>query len=149
MTWSSWAGSLGVDMADLLLAAALILLLSFSVLILGWVVADIANHVGRQRADSEEKARALLKQWLSPTQLARYERDGYFEVVGCHSGKRYRIRRGRYLNVEELDERGATVTALCFGPTGELPIADVMLAQKIALENGEEAALAVANRRRN
>jgi hypothetical protein len=30
----------------------------------------------------------------------------------------------------------------CFGPEGELPIGDVMLAQKIALENNEQAALA-------
>jgi hypothetical protein len=34
----------------------------------------------------------------------------------------------------------------CFGPEGELPIGDVMLAQKIALENNEQAALGVANR---
>jgi hypothetical protein len=135
-------------MADLLPDAAFILLLSLCVLILGCVAADVASHVSPQQADCDEKAHALLKEWLSPTQLARYERHGYFEVIGSHSGKRYRIRRGRYLNIEELDERGATVTVLCFGPTGELPIADVMLAQKIALENAEEAALAVANRGR-
>jgi hypothetical protein len=34
---------------------------------------------------------------------------------------------------------------LC-GPEGELPIGDVMLAQKIALENDEQATLALANR---
>jgi hypothetical protein len=34
----------------------------------------------------------------------------------------------------------------CFGPEGELPIGDVMLAQKIALENNEQAVLALANR---
>src|SRR5436190_20329684 len=32
----------------------------------------------------------------------------------------------------------------CFGPEGELPLGDMMLAQKIALENDEEAALALA-----
>jgi hypothetical protein len=36
--------------------------------------------------------------------------------------------------------------AWCFGPEGELPIGDVMLAQKIALEKNERAALALANR---
>jgi hypothetical protein len=36
--------------------------------------------------------------------------------------------------------------AWCFGPEGELPIGDVMLAQKIALENDEQATLALANR---
>jgi hypothetical protein len=33
-----------------------------------------------------------------------------------------------------------------FGPAGYLPLADNMLAQKIALETDEQAALAVANR---
>jgi hypothetical protein len=136
-------------MADVVLAAAFILLLTLCMLILAWVAADIARHVSRQRADTDEKARALLKEWLSPVQLARYERDGYFEVIGSHSGKRYRIRRGRYMNIEELDERGIKIGVLCFGPTGELPIGDVMLAQKIALERAEKAALVVANRGRN
>ena len=95
---------------------------------------------------AEEKAYALLKQWLSPAQLAQYENNGHFEVRGCHSGKRYRIRRARQMNIDELDEAGARSAAWCFGPEGNLPIGDVMLAQKIALENDEQTALAVANR---
>jgi hypothetical protein len=95
---------------------------------------------------AEEKAFALLKQWLSPAQLAQYENNGHFEVRGCHSGKRYRIRRARQMNIDELDEAGARSAAWCFGPEGNLPIGDVMLAQKIALENDEHTALAVANR---
>jgi hypothetical protein len=81
-----------------------------------------------------------------PEQLARYKTDGHFEVIGSQSGRRYRIRRGRYMNIDELDERGAKVGVLCFGPRGQLPIADAMLAQKLALEDAEETALAVANR---
>jgi len=95
---------------------------------------------------AEEKAFALLKQWLSPAQLAQYENNGHFEVRGCHSGKRYRIRRARQMNIDELDEAGARSAAWCFGPEGNLPIGDVRLAQKIALENDEQTALAVANR---
>ena len=95
---------------------------------------------------AEEKAYALLEQWLSPAQLAQYENNGHFEVRGCHSGKRYRIRRARQMNIDELDEAGARSAAWCFGPEGNLPIGDVMLAQKIALENDEQTALAVANR---
>jgi hypothetical protein len=49
------------------------------------------------------------------------------------------------MNVDELNEQGMR-TAWCFGPEGELPIGDVMLAQKIALENDEQATLALANR---
>jgi hypothetical protein len=50
------------------------------------------------------------------------------------------------MNVDELDEHGVRIAAWCFGPEGELPTYDVMLAQKIALENNEHAALEVANR---
>ena len=36
----------------------------------------------------------LLKEWLSPEQLAQYQSYGYFDVIGRQSGKRYRIRYG-------------------------------------------------------
>jgi len=108
----------------------------------------LLNHVQELscRRSAEEKGLTLLKEWLSPAQLAQYEKFGYFEVTGGNSGRRYRIRPTRQMNVDELDEHGARTAAWCFGPEGELPIGDVMLAQKIALENNEEAALEVANR---
>ena len=59
-----------------------------------------------QRRIAEEKGLVLLKQWLSPAQLAQYEKSNYFEVTGGDSGKRYRIRSTRQMNVDELDERG-------------------------------------------
>jgi hypothetical protein len=102
---------------------------------------------GRSRARAaEERAQVLLKQWLSPAQLAQYQKYGHFEVTGCHSSKRYRIRQTHQMNMDELDEQGARTVAWCFCPEGDLPMGDVMLAQKIALENDELAALAVANR---
>ena len=67
-------------------------------------------------------------------------------MTGCHSGKRYRICRGRQMNVHELDQNGVQIAVWCFGPEGCLPVSDIMLAQKIALETDEHAALAVANR---
>ena len=47
-------------------------------------------------------------------------------------------------NVCEIDEKGRPRLGLCFRTMGELPIGDVMLAQKIALENCENSVLAVA-----
>jgi hypothetical protein len=99
-----------------------------------------------RRIAAEDKAFALLKRWLPPAQLAQYEKYGYFEVRGCHSGKHYRIRKTHQMNVDELNEEGVRAVPWCFCPEGELPLGDVMLAQKIALENDEQAALAVANR---
>jgi hypothetical protein len=49
------------------------------------------------------------------------------------------------MNVEELDERGRRVRSLCFMPEGCLPLGDLLLAQKIALELFEADALRVAN----
>jgi hypothetical protein len=67
-------------------------------------------------------------------------------VVGGESGRQYRIYPGAATNVCEIDENGRPRIGLCFLPLGELPIGDVMLSQKIALESGESAALAVARR---
>jgi hypothetical protein len=63
-----------------------------------------------------------------------------------NSGKRYRIHAGASANVCELDEGGRLKAGLCFMPTGALPIGDVMLAQKIALETCEGEVRAVAKR---
>ena len=88
----------------------------------------------------------LMRDWLSPDQRAQFDDSGTFEVVGCHSGKRYRIYRGTAQNVFELDEAGELKLGFCFTPYGNLVAGDAMLAQKIALETDESGALAVANR---
>jgi hypothetical protein len=87
-----------------------------------------------------------MRRWLSPRQRAEFDDTGSFEVVGCDSGKRYRIYHGTAQNVFEIDDAGQPKVGLCFMPSGELVAGDVMLAQKIALETNESGALAVANR---
>jgi hypothetical protein len=94
----------------------------------------------------EGRSLRLLRQWLSPPQRAQFAEKGYFEVVGSESGKRYRIYPGSATNVCEIDERDRPKTGLCFLPLGDLPIGDVMLSQKIALETSESGALAIARR---
>ena len=91
-------------------------------------VARYRACAARRHVKAEQKALSLLKEWLSPAQRAQYERDGHFEV-----------------NIDEFSEHGALVAVWCFGPHGYLPVGDVMLAQKIALETNETAALQVAN----
>jgi hypothetical protein len=88
----------------------------------------------------------LLKQNLSPAQLAQYKRLDHFEVIGGASGSRYRIRHGDVMNVELLDKNGRRACLLCFMPEGKLPIGDVMLAQKVALELFEAEAISIANK---
>ena len=122
--------------------------------------------LGRQASECEWRARAvfglfrsarnanspelrglrLLRSWLSPAQLAQLDAKGYFDVIGGQSGKTYRIKLGICANILELAEDGAPRVGWCVVPDGCLVAGDVMLAQKIALETFECAALAKANK---
>jgi hypothetical protein len=94
--------------------------------------------------ESTARGLRLLKEWLSPEQLNSYEKYGYFDVTGSDSGTIYRIQHGKQANVEQLDKAVQPFWAWCFVPEGDLVAGDVMLAQKIALETNERAAIAVA-----
>jgi hypothetical protein len=96
--------------------------------------------------DCEARGLKLLREWLSPEQLAQFNANNYFDVIGGDSGKKYRIRYGSSMNVEELDDRGRPRACYCFLPDLQLVPGDIVLAQKIALEANELAALAVANK---
>lgn len=116
----------------------------------------LPGHVARRgyasewecfRLESEARGLALLKEWLSPAQLNAYENGQYFEVVGCDTGTIYRIHHGFQGNIEQLDSStGQPVCRWCFAPDDLVVAGDAMLAQKIALETHESAALRVANR---
>jgi len=98
------------------------------------------------QATKDARAIRLLREWLSPEQRAQFDASRSFEVVGCHTGRRYRIRHGTTTNVHEMDDAGRPVVGWCFVPSGDLVAGDVMLAQKVALETNEGAALEVARR---
>ena len=98
----------------------------------------------RPRPDPDKLALQLLSEILSPDQRAQYTAYGYFEVAGGQTGKRYRINAGSQMNVEELDASGRRVRGLCFLPRGGVPIGDIMVAQKLALELMEVDALNLA-----
>ena len=135
---------------DLVLGAVSTLLVILCAILVGAVLAEMAACyrvvAARRCSDAEHRASELLMDWLSPEQRAQYARVRCFEVRGSHSGKRYRIRSARQMNVDELDDRGHRITVWCFMPENYVPVADVMLAQKIALENNEPAAMAIAFR---
>jgi hypothetical protein len=96
--------------------------------------------------DCEMRGLKLLREWLSPVQLAEYDANSYFDVTGCDTGKRYRIHHGASMNVHEIDAAGRARVGWCFVPNTHLAAGDVMLAQKIALETDERGALAVAKK---
>ena len=76
----------------------------------------------------EARGITLLRQWLSSEQQAQFDASKYFDVIGCDSGRRYRIRHGTETNVHELDDAGQPVIGWCFVPSGHLVAGDVMLA---------------------
>jgi hypothetical protein len=43
------------------------------------------------------------------------------------------------MNIDEVSKEGDLGPVWCFGPVGHLPLGDVMLAQKLALEADEQA----------
>lgn len=94
----------------------------------------------------EARARRLLRHWLSTSQRNQFDANGYFDVIGCDTGRTYRIHYDRVMNVHELGEAGRPKMGWCFLPKGYLVAGDVMLAQKVALETFERDALAVAHR---
>lgn len=102
-----------------------------------------------EKDQPEARGLRLLRMWLTPEQCAQFDRLGYFDVIGCDSGRKYRIQFGVSTNVQELGDDGNPKMGWCFVPSGRLVPGDVMLAQKIALETSEYAALAVANRFRS
>ena len=98
-----------------------------------------------RRTRAEKRAMTLLLSWLTPVQERQWVARGAFEVIGGDTGTRYRITYRAVMNVRELDRDGRPVKQWCFAPEGGLAVGDVLLAQKIARETMEGAALLVAN----
>jgi hypothetical protein len=115
-------------------AVAAVLLVSCLV---GPVQRSMARLARRRRARA--RAEALLLAWLSPGQGAQYRSRGWFEVTTA-SGRRYRVLPG---GVVRLRPRGS---AYCIEATSSVPVADVMLANKLLLETDERRFLATAHR---
>ena len=113
---------------------------------MAWLASSLAGMASwrRPRPDPNKLALQLLSEILSPDQRSQYSAYGYFEVTGGQTGKRYRIKAGSQMNVEELDPAGRRVRGLCFLPRGGVPIGDIMVAQKLALELMETDALNLA-----
>jgi hypothetical protein len=98
---------------------------------------------------ARERGMRLLFRHLTPRQRQQLSKHGHFEVIGGESGRCYRIWRGRILNIDQLDRKGRRVCSWCFLPVGGIVTGDIMLAQKLALQLDEAAALKIAGRERS
>ena len=107
---------------------------------------QILDFIGWNSKCAVARSARLLRDNLSPEQLATYRQGGSFDVIGGDTGRRYRLCRSSLLNVAEFDAEGHRVWTWCFCPEGNLVRGDNMLAQKLALELFETEALVKANR---
>jgi len=94
------------------------------------------------RMAAEVRARKLLLRTLNPAQREEFETRGYFSVQVANRG-RFWILPSSVLNVLHAE----TGTSYCAGPRAEIPLSDLMLAQKLILENDAESFFSIANRR--
>src|SRR5262245_55889871 len=56
--------------------------------------------------EADKKAERLLRENLSPNQRNQFDQLRWFEVRGGDTGKRYRIRYGQSMNIDELRKDG-------------------------------------------
>ena len=98
-----------------------------------------AEKLRKETAD--KKAEELLTAHLDEQQLADYKKFGCFNVR-TFKGRDVRVRKARVANLDLLNsETGKVSKKLCVHPLGDLPYCDIMLAQKLMLEGGEEDVL--------
>jgi len=94
------------------------------------------------RTAAEVRARQLLRRMLNPAQRETFELHGYFAVQVARRGT-FWILPSPFFNVLHAE----TGNCYCAVPKTQVPLSDLMLAQKLLLENDPGSFFAVANRR--
>lgn len=97
-----------------------------------------------QSSRAGDRARELLLGCLTAEQRESFERAHSFLVVS-NKGNVFRVRQGRVHNIHRLNAAGEPVEEWCVTPFGEIPVYDVMLMQKLALETDEDGLARRAN----
>ena len=105
-----------------------------------------AKEARRAREKAEKRAEQMLLTLLSEQQRRDLKRHNHFFVTGRVN--RYRVRRGRYGNVDVIGPDGRATRSLCAHIPEECPDSDNMAAQKLMLECDDAAFVARANTRR-
>lgn len=103
--------------------------------------------IAQQRRNAQVRAQSLLVAHLDPANQRRLDFDECIEITGS-DGHHYRIEAHRYVgNVVQLDQHGHVQSRWCAHPRDEqMPLADHLLAQMLALQTDADQFLAIANR---
>ncbi len=109
-------------------------------------IAESAERREKVKAASE-RARGLLLEHLTEEQRDTFEKNKWFVVEGGKTGTKYRIKDIGHTtaNIDVLDNKGEYKHRLCCHIRTHVPLADNLLAQKIALQCDEERFVALAN----
>ena len=92
---------------------------------------------------AERRATELLMSVLEPAQRDMFRKEKTIIVVAA-SGTQYRIGLGTVNNIMELNPDGTPKLRLCVHPVG-VPLADVLVTQKLLLETDEAEFRRMAN----
>ena len=100
----------------------------------------------QERLQAHQKSTIILSESLNHQQRRDFDKLGYF-FVQSPSGRLYRIREGRAINIDLMkgQSRNVVEKRLCAHPHIDCPNRDTMLVQKVMLENMEHEFLRIAN----
>lgn len=98
----------------------------------------------RKQKEAEARAETLLVENLRLQQRNDYLEKRHFDVVG-RSGTRYRVHRGTVGNIDVVGKDGVVRHRLCGHPQ-DVPVSDVLLAQKLMLEHDDNDFVKRCNR---
>lgn len=107
-----------------------------------------AEERRRKEAEALQRAEDLLMLQLSVRQREDWQKHKAFDVIS-ESGKRFRIRNSRSMNVDEYDETGKKVAGHCIVPSGvNVPAPDQFVMQMLMLQHHEADFMRIANHQR-
>ncbi len=99
----------------------------------------------REEVVAENRARALMREMLSPGEYQQLTKFGYLEVPSPGYEQRvYRIPGGGGL--VKVFDRGSAIMELCLQPAEPLPDGDVVVMHKLMILGNEQEYLQRANR---
>lgn len=104
-------------------------------------------RLAAEMQQANDKAKIILVETLNNNQRRDFEKHGHF-FVQSPSGRLYRIREGRAINIDLMKGQSRTEVQqrLCAHPEINCPNPDTMLVQKVMLENMESEFLRIANK---
>jgi len=94
----------------------------------------LRREAKRNERRSKRRALTLLLRQLNARQRQEFRAYKYFHVIGGRTGNRYRIRVDIVANIDVLRGDGTVKHRLCVGPSGDVPVYDVMAAQLLHLQ---------------